>query len=947
MGKGFNIRTSLFKHGKQHDDERDLQQRSSSGLFKSLTQKIPKNAKRRGKRGTQVIALLRYTCVSIDSCRRQIIEIHPPDRGVSVYNDLRAPSMRPLSIRSPSQIIMPPPHLKEPAILSSWGEKKSPTLRPNSYYSHDSALGRNNPGRSPLSASFSPKPEPISQKPEPIYLTRDELQAMFNGAPQFEFINSPSRPQPKVTLLRSTNEEYSENPTDVEDFAHPTFATSSLYALPGEAMDEDGEKSGGKEVLLEVQDMRSFTGRDAGTVGYAYFLQSPISDSKLTEADNSSSSKRLDLLLQPEKLGLQALDLQKLIARLSELGEDHRFRQDSPITNPNEQKAAEMYTDLFSGLLMTPKHSVATSEEEPTGLEVQVAALVQALDNTELWYDFSYVEWRIRLGQLLWSAPDEEQSGISASEEEEAAANQRNIVLLQVTLASELLARLEMSGKSVETRSLSKKIQWDLVLAKRFLENIRITQKPAEETRNNRSSVFSAMTFVTANETLEDADQAVEPILYPRHEMRQLEGLLKFAEALSWPHTQDITGRFQDRNQRHSLLTPDPVSAVDESISAYSTPAGNGKTEYFSSEALSRPQLGRRLTTAQSVRLLPVSAYESGHLDAGGWLSRSWMTGLVLPGEAASHFLISTLLENAPQAIEELGDAANLYGGFLYNGRSYWSKSCIVGRVLAAQQGAGECMGWISAPGVPLRHAEDWVNIETKDVTNNAVRISSETDIVAKDSAFIPGKENDANIEGSDFSWPVDSPPVMGNEARYDGLVLFPSTASTITAPSPSEESQASILPPSAASLKFAPKKSAKAITVPLVYDVSFISSYPCFPSVSPLQKQDSLHTPSPIEEFEKQLPDPPCHPLHSSYVMEIVPAATLLSCSLTEFKGCEGEVLVLDCRGECVRELELLARAWCAKVGEHALVAKVGRTCLSCCVREARGLGIKIVIRV
>ncbi|KAF1348775.1 hypothetical protein BDV97DRAFT_192370 [Delphinella strobiligena] len=830
MGKGFDIRTSMFKHGRQHspqnDEEKDVLQRPSSGFLRAFTQRLPKNAKRRGKRGTQ------------------IIELDPPGRGVSVYNDLRAPSMQPLSMRPPSHIIMPPPHLKEPAILSSWGEKKSPSLRPNSYLSHDSALGRNNPGRSPLSASFSPKPEPISPKPEPIYLTRDELQAMFDGAPQFEFVNSPTRPQPKVTLLRSTNEEYPENLTDVEDFAHPTFAITSLYALTGEAMDEEGEKNWGKEVLSEVQDMRSFTDRDAGTVGYAYFLQSLIADSRLTEPDNSSSSKRLDLLLRPEKLGLQALDLQKLIARLSELGEDHHIRQGSPITAPSEQKAAEMYTDLFSELLVTSKHSFTALEEDLTGLEVQVAALVEALDITELWYDFSYVEWRVRLGSLLWSAPDKEQSGTSACEEE--AANERDIVLIQVTLASELLARLEMSGKPVEKRSLSRKIQWDLVIAKRFLENIRITSKPAEETRNNRSSVFSAMTFVTANETLEDADQAVEPILYPRDETRQLEGLLKFAEALSWPHTQDITSRFQDRNQRHSLLTPAPI-----------------------------------------------------------------------PVEAASHFLISTLLENAPQAIERLGDAANLYGGFIYNGRSYWSKSCIVGRVLAAQQGAGECLGWISAPSVPLTHAEDWVDIETKDVTNNTVRISSEIDIVAKDSAFVPGKDNDANIERSDFTWPVDSPPVMGNEARYDGLVLFPSTASTMTAPSSSVESQASLLPPSTASLKFAPKKSTKAITVPLVYDVSFISSFPCFPSVSPLQKRDSLHTPSPIEEFEKRLSDPPCHPLHSSYVMEIVPA------------------------------LELLARAWCARVGEHALVAKVGRTCLACCVREARGLGVKIVIRV
>jgi hypothetical protein len=52
----------------------------------------------------------------------------------------------------------------------------------------------------------------------------------------------------------------------------------------------------------------------------------------------------------------------------------------------------------------------------------------------------------------------------------------------------------------------------------------------------------------------------------------------------------------------------------------------------------------------------------------------------------------------------------------------------------------------------------------------------------------------------------------------------------------------------------------------------------------------------------------------------------------------------VLDCRGKA--DLELLARAWCAKVGENAVVGRVGRTCLACCVREARGLGVRVVIR-
>jgi hypothetical protein len=55
--------------------------------------------------------------------------------------------------------------------------------------------------------------------------------------------------------------------------------------------------------------------------------------------------------------------------------------------------------------------------------------------------------------------------------------------------------------------------------------------------------------------------------------------------------------------------------------------------------------------------------------------------------------------------------------------------------------------------------------------------------------------------------------------------------------------------------------------------------------------------------------------------------------------------ILVLDARASS--DLQLLARAWCAEKGFHAIVGRAGRTCIACCVREARALGIHVVIRV
>lgn len=112
-------------------------------------------------------------------------------------------------------------------------------------------------------------------------------------------------------------------------------------------------------------------------------------------------------------------------------------------------------------------------------------------------------------------------------------------------------------------------------------------------------------------------------------------------------------------------------------------------------------------------------------------------------------------------------------------------------------------------------------------------------------------------------------------------------------------------------------------------------------------------------------------HPLHVSYRHKIVPATDILdsnfilpftvsankiptysSSTLLKDGHDDGAdlndrktVLVVDARGTA--DLQLLARAWCAEKGFHAVIGRVERTCLACCIREARGLGINIVIRV
>jgi hypothetical protein len=103
-------------------------------------------------------------------------------------------------------------------------------------------------------------------------------------------------------------------------------------------------------------------------------------------------------------------------------------------------------------------------------------------------------------------------------------------------------------------------------------------------------------------------------------------------------------------------------------------------------------------------------------LHKNGWLSKSYIFGLMMPGDAVSHFLMATLLENDSEALSRIGSFANLSSGFVYHEKSFWSTSCIVGRVLAAGKGSAECMGWISTDIIPEGMNEGWINIDVHDV---------------------------------------------------------------------------------------------------------------------------------------------------------------------------------------------------------------------------------------
>nr|OQO19255.1 hypothetical protein B0A51_10499 [Rachicladosporium sp. CCFEE 5018] len=795
-------------------------------------------------------------------------------------------------------------------------------------------------------------------------LSAEELDATFVGAPYFRVEKRGARYASQV-LFRGGDAIVAAAiyGTDHKGITHETFEASALGVhqvreadeRPGLKRHETGSRLtlllDAEEPVLEVPNMLSANGLDRGTIGFEHFVQLPVADSVVQPDEPQSLEHRHLLISGPEALGLRNLDVEALIVRLAELDEMYRSLRsgDASSSALNEGKISEMGEDLFDKLL-SAELGISPAGTGSVSLGTQITALQETLNVKGLWHDFSMVEWRIQVGALLWAGEDDD---------DPQQPGERDVLILQITLAAELAVRLEIlaslnasdgfppmitdADREKIATQRSRKIDWDVLLAERFLEHLTAMSGSAVlSAAGNRSSFFSAITSFSAASNV-----AIPPIFEPKNIEQQITGLMSFAESIGWPNTEAVKSQLTtqtDVGRPKSTLSNMSIYATP--MSSPGLPASpsvpNNRLSYFGSSALQRRPGISRMTTAQSMQLFPTSAPSSnaGGFQTSGWLSKSWLSGLVLPGEAASHFLISTLLENSPEAIEALGDCANLYGGFILQGRGYWSKSCVIGRVLAATEGAKECMGWISVPAPG--QADGWVDLEIKDIAlppkiKTPERIAQDSDPLHNTSA--------SSVQVGDFTTPLDGPPVMGNEVRFSSLSL----------PSPTSDA------PSQATLTFTSPLNPKLppLTLTLTYDIHFIASYPCHPTPLLRSRRPTSAKPpltlsppvSPIDSLtDKALPASPAHPLHVEYRYHLIPAASLLTLPGEELlrevvHGEEVEVLVLDARGSW--ELEVLGRAWCAQVGESAVVGKEGRTCLACSIREARGFGVRVVVRI
>ncbi|KAF1939151.1 hypothetical protein EJ02DRAFT_457197 [Clathrospora elynae] len=913
----------------------------------------------------------------------------------------------------------------------------------------------------PVDNGMSPAPEteqeagpvPLEEpeKEEKVEsLNEEQLRTLFAGAPHFSITKANGRCTPTVTYpwdLRTTTKDFVDSVHPVE----PAFSAATLRGrlqIP-QRMSEDVKQYKEYELdVVEFPSMLSAQGIESGTIGFSHFLELPKSDSLVTDLEQSQSSmdflesskNKEKMQANPERLGIRPVELNMIYDRLVEFQDLYEAFHDSPepMTILNNQSSGDLYANLFTKFLTPPGYDDST--DDPTGLETQIMALLRILKLKGVWYDFSLVEWRIRLGQILWSEPEP-----TPEHEPHSLWTEREILLLQITLSCELLLRLDavtmadaadpdarpqIDSKDVRgfLKTKTRKTDWDLVLARRFLDNISIgrgqdEEAPLPEKARGLLSLLSG----GAQPDLPKPD----PVILPQHQIRQLSGLFHFAKTIQWPSidvvSKDLARNLGVHDSTDKTMQQDVASP--SGMSVYATPlqtplsTNHQLDSYFGH--VGKPVLNRKNSRALRIPLSPTLTAPEDHSEisfnnVGGWLSRSYLTGLVLPGEAISHFLISTLLENDSYAITSLGDSANLYGGFTFAGRTFWSRTSIVGRILACAKDSAECMGWVSCSKLPEGSAERWYSIHSEQLPyENRLRVRDDSDLVSQDSAIVPGGST-VFVRSDDFVLPSDLDSAPTSSLAFSQWELMPINPDLIDDDNMSGPPTESDI--HAPSMTFVTCDEAVSHTFTLTYEVQFVTSWQCTtaasvpapaanlpkilkrsltgtPSRSSSKRSDTLsrrnshgfepllsHPPDAADIAPKRMYDADtdesdvnvtssrpmnAHLLHRSYGHKIVPVTDILDpdfllpfalhtskstdrmLALSSSHDTDEEmikndkktVLVLDARASS--DLDLLARAWCAEKGLHALVGRDGRTCLACCIREARGLGINIVIRV
>jgi hypothetical protein len=570
---------------------------------------------------------------------------------------------------------------------------------------------------SPSDDDPSPRPPPVQVATRITRLARiispiaqAELHRLFSGAPQFLFRSDghhTDAPRPSIAYPWNSEVEVASLKDYVQIQDEAWTSISTLPNMPASVRRDPkvAEIYRRKHALQfrprcqERPNMLSMQGIERGTIGFVAALEMPVADSlgKMVDEDPNIVSENRRKFLK-SKQGARPMLGSALADRL--VGHQSDYMN-------NVQPPLELYTDLFTQILYPPNR--VQDLQDPYSLWVQIDALVEILATPGIWYDLSIPNWRVRASHILWGSVlelDTRDGHVSNHNNDGNTVVAKYWLLFQILLSCELLLRLDkasvytiqhvdhskISGDLKLDVSANPTVRWSLILARTWLENVRV-QKGGLMTGDKATTGWLASLTGTTRETSSYIERVEDLEFTGSHEIRQLAGLLHFARTIRWPNMESLTAKI-------ATNTIKPMNNVRG-------PPGVTTSSQNLDDNFSKDQPASRA-------IIPTERGISVMLYRAGWLSSSYISGFILPGEVLSLLLIATLLENDEAAVRKLGHHANSFGGFVYASQSFWSTRCLVGRVLSAQRGAHECMGWISSAVVPQGVGEGWLDIDAE-----------------------------------------------------------------------------------------------------------------------------------------------------------------------------------------------------------------------------------------
>ncbi|KFH44670.1 hypothetical protein ACRE_045160 [Hapsidospora chrysogenum ATCC 11550] len=307
----------------------------------------------------------------------------------------------------------------------------------------------------------------------------------------------------------------------------------------------------------------------------------------------------------------------------------------------------------------------------------------------------------------------------------------------------------------------------------------------------------------------------------------------------------------------------------------------------------------------------------------------AYFSGLVVPGPTFPFLIMNTLIDLDPDpATDDLALLSHMHPhcGFQYRSSyTYWSASCIVGKVLAPTCHA--VAGWVG----PARPTPDLGRSQIARIRTRRPRQRlkpEDVDSMAERSEPL-GPPADYYPVGD---YVLEVPDSTTDDAVVDTVrVELLGLRAAATAVGEGERLNGPRI--FDATLQFA----VDGVSWPLrlMYDVSFITAWPCSEGPHPLFF-DYVYRRIRVDE-----------------IMEVRNWGGLYGRGKDDLYRRDGDgsrneddeerVLVVQTFG--VSDNEVLARAWCAHWGLSAVVADIRKTCMACAVREAYAATLTVVI--